>query len=542
MFGGYQVTTTISKGTKKLEPSGFGNTSAQQTADASAQRAETQQTVNRQINESKAQTANEPAQQSQSAASSQREIKCPFCASHVKKKDVSGGRKELKIPFTNPPYRIPIPPFIAKLLSPDPEKCSCKGEQKIKDASDDTSKYEQAKQKAEANIEKTLDTEAKLGTGGSRTTIVQASDTLCVGLGFNRNASYEVIPEGNVAPGKMSADPETGAAFAAGIKTNAVVGKQTSLGWPSAMGNYTIKCANSFRLVTGGAGIQMTTKGPVNISGGITTITGPQVTVGSSSGPLTLEGDVVSISGKTISLTPTDANVFVKGTISATGNVAIGGQMHAETLSFCKATCPGKEERSTTEAANPDTTQTFPASWGGIGVKGITSSVMDLQIYFANIISEFETAAINLLAPTQMLNLTNRMGTLSKQLMPIEPLPTGIIMSGTCNVVGTGNLGFPVTSTNPLPIPIYNFPHTHGLPSLNHSHATMVPDIDYKDYSSPQAVRAKVINDSLVSNAPVVPTTKIQELLQYALRLPGFIANTGIQIQKAIQWVQQTLS
>ena len=460
-----------------------------------------------------------------------KDVPCPMCSKGAKKKDVSGGRKEFKIPFTNPSYRIPIPPFIAAMLSPSPQACVCKGQGTTKDFSDDSAKYQQAAQKAQANIQKITETEAKLGTGGSRTTIIQASDTLYIGLGFNRNDSYEIVEEGHMSPGKLALGKEnakSGAAFAEGYKSNAVQGKQTSLGWPSASGSYSIKCANKYQLLAGSGGVTMATKGPITISGGITTITGPQVTIGSSSGPLTLEGDVVSITGKTITLAPTDANVFIKGTISGTGNAVFGGQVHAETLSFCKASCVGVETRTTVEPANPDTTQTFPAAWGGAygAATGITSSVMDIMIYMMNIVTDFETALVNLLAPTQLLNLVNRMGTMVKIIIPIEILPTGICI---------GFAPFPTVGL------IWNYPHTHGLPSLNHTHGVMVPDIDYKNYATPQALRGKVVNPSLTANAPSVPSNSIQDLIEYIKRLPGFAVNTAIQAIKLVQWIRQTI-
>ena len=79
----------------------------------------------------------------------QKEVKCPFCASHVKKKDVTGGRSELRLPFFDPPLRIPLPPFLAKTIKPKPDKCTCEGKQKIKDVTDDSSKYQQLAQKAQ---------------------------------------------------------------------------------------------------------------------------------------------------------------------------------------------------------------------------------------------------------------------------------------------------------------------------------------------------------------------------------------------------------
>lgn len=466
-----------------------------------------------------------------SGSASQPEVECPFCGGHVKKRDVSGGRTELKIPFTNPPWRIPIPPFLANFLKPDPAACSCGGEQKVKDVSNDSAKYQQVQQQAQANTEKAIDLEAKMGTGGSRTTYIEKSDTLLVGLGFNRNDSYEVIPEGHVSPGKPQVPEKTDefGTFAAGIKTNAVVGKQTSIGWPSAVGNYKIVCANSFNVVAGAGGINLNTKGPLTFNSGILNLVGPQVNVGSSSGPLTLEGDVVSITGKTITMTPTDANVFVKGTVSATGNMIVGGHLHAENLSFCKASCAAKDERTTKDPSNPDSTETFQAAWGGAGVKGITSSVLDIVTYFGNVMSDFETAAIDLLSPTQMLNLVNRMTTLTKVCIPIETMPTGIAM-------GEGNLGYPVISI------VYNYPHVHGLPSFNHSHGVKVPDIEYKDYSSPQSVRAAVINESLTSNAPVSKKTTMQEMIKYAMALPGFIVNTSMVALRAVRWIIQVFT
>jgi hypothetical protein len=461
-----------------------------------------------------------------SASSEQREVPCPFCGGHVKKRDVSGGRTELVIPFTNPKWRIPIPPFIAKILKPDPKQCSCEGEQKIKDVSDDSAKYQQVQQAAQANIEKSIELEAKMGTGGNRTTYIEKSDTLMVGLGFNRNDSYEKIPKGHRVPGSIVPDAKTGAAFPRGFEGDAVVGKQTSPGWPSAVGNYKIVCANSFNVVAGAGGISLNTKGPLTFNSGILNLTGPQVNVGSSSGPLTLEGDTVSITGKTIAITPTDgkAGLYVKGSIHTPANIIVGGQLHAETLSFCKASCPSKDTSSSNAPANPDTTQTFQAAWGGVAVKGITSSVLDLQTYFGNVVSDSETAAVSLLSPTQMLNLVNRMGTLAKMCIPVEQIVTGFAWLG------------------PIPLPVTNFPHIQGLPSMNHSHSVRVPDIECKDYSSPQALRAAVINESLTSNTPVVKKTALQDLAKYLLAIPGFIANTGLVAQRAIRWIVQVFS
>lgn len=492
-------------------------------AAAAKQEDEGIKTVNRQTQEAKQKQASKPAA---GGSSEQREVVCPFCGGHVKKRDVSGGRAELVIPFTNPKWRIPIPPFFAKLLKPDPKTCSCEGEQKIKDVSDDSAKYQQVQQAAQGNIEKSIELEAQMGTGGNRETYIEKSDTLMIGLGFNRNDSYEVVEKKHSSPGTFNIPkkPKEFGAQAKGYKSNAVTGKQTSAGWPSAVGNYKIVCANSFNVLAGAGGISLNTKGPLTFNSGILNLTGPQVNIGSASGPLTLEGDVVSITGKTITLTPTDANVFVRGTICTPANIVVGGQLHAENLSFCKASCPAKDTSSSNAPANPDATQTFQAGWGGVAVKGITSSVLDLQAYFGNIISDSETAVVSLLSPTQMLNLVNRMGTLSKMCIPVEQIVTGFAWLG------------------PIPLPVTNFPHIQGLPTMNHSHSVRVPDIECKDYSSPQALRAAVINESLISNTPVVKKTALQDLAKFLLALPGFIANTSLVVLRAIRWIVQVFS
>lgn len=493
-------------------------------AQAAPRKAQQTKTVNKQVSQAKA----DQAKQSPSAGSSQqREVPCPICGPHVKKKDVTGGKKYFKIPFTDPAYKIPIPPFIAKTFDfdssrRDGEKCkACEGKKKIKDVTDDSAKYKEVQQKAEQNIDKTLELEAKLGTGGSRTTIIQGSELLYVGLGFNRSDSYEVVKDGNISPGGVYGGKS--AAFAGGYKSNAVVGKQTSAGWPSSVGNYTIKCANKLQLLTGSGGITMATKGPLTISAGITTISGPMVTIGSSSGPLTLEGDVVSISGKTVTITPTDKHLFVKGTISTTANMIVGGHTHSEGISFAKASCVGRNETSTMDTANPDNSQTFPAVWGGAGVKGITSSILDIQLWAQSLPMDVKTSAFRMMSPNENANLANRLGTLAKMVIPFEMTPTGYVFGV---MPGTAML------------PIFNFPHTHGLPPMQHTHDVRVPDIDCS-HDSPDALRTKALNGAVESNATHVESNKTTETKNYIMSLvPSFLQPSIANFKQAIKKTQ----
>lgn len=506
------------------ETSKEANAYKKETAQTAPQKAQQTKTVNKQVSQVKTEQAK---QTSSGSSSQQREVECPICGPHVKKKDVTGGKKYFKIPFTDPAYKIPIPPLIAKTFDfdsnrRDGEKCkACEGKKKIKDVTDDSAKYKEVQQKAEQNIDKTLELEAKLGTGGSRTTIIQGSELLYVGLGFNRSDSYEVVKDGNISPGGVYGGKS--AAFAGGYKSNAVVGKQTSAGWPSSVGNYTIKCANKLQLLTGAGGITMATKGPLTISAGITTISGPMVTIGSSSGPLTLEGDVVSISGKTVTITPTDKHLAVKGTISTTANMIVGGHTHSEGISFTKASCVGRNETSSMDAANPDNSQTFPAVWGGVGVKGIISSILDIQLWAQSLPMDVKTSAFRMMSPNENINLSNRLGTLAKMIVPFEMTPTGYVMGV---MPGTAML------------PIFNFPHTHGLPPMQHTHDVRVPDIDCS-HDSPDALRTKALNGAVESNAPHVESNKTTDAKNYLMSLvPSFLQPSIEKFKQSIKKTQ----
>ena len=506
-------------------------------AQAAPQKAQQTKTVNKQVSQVKA----EQLKQAPSGGSSQqRQVTCPTCGPQAKKKDVIGGKEYFNIPFTKKQIPNPLILLAPKTLGfddsrRDGEKCkTCDGKKKIPDVSDDSAKYEQVQQKAQQNIQKTLDLEAKLGTGGSRTTIIQGSELLYVGLGFNKSDSYELIQKGQPNAGPVAGG--SSGAFPEGYNSTAVVGKQTSAGWPSNVGNYTIKCANKFQMLAGAGGITMATKGPLTISAGITTISGPMVTIGSSSGPLTLEGDVVTITGKTITMSPTDKQLVVKGTISTTANMIVGGHMHTESVSFAKASCVGKSQTSTMDASNPDVIETMGAVWGGVATKGIASGVQELQLWATNIAADAKTAAIRLLSPDEMQNLSDRMASLATQTQPYEIAPTGFILPGTlitllgtcpCNYPSPGSIAGPglITGVVQAPIPLNNFPHKHSLQAMQHTHDTRVPDIDCSA-DSPQALRTKFMNGAVEGNAPYVPSDKKQYQLNFARNFSAFMTQT----------------
>lgn len=436
------------------------------------------------------------------AGLAQRLIPCPCCSPLNKVKEKIGGKNYFTVPFSD--FKVPrFDHLIDKVADFDSnrregEVCkACNGTKQIADATDDSAKYQAAAQKIDQNAEKIMEREAKLGLGGTRTTMIQGSDLLFVGLGFNNNKTYETVPGGSIAPtmngGKI---PQQG-----GVPANAVVGKQGGLAWPQQVGNYTIKCANKFNLLAGAGGISFTTPGPLTFSAGMLRFTGPQLALGCSNGPLTLEGESVNISGKAISVVPTSGEFFVKGNINNTGNMTVQGHAHFESMSFVKASCIGITKSTFMAKANPDVLQTQPATWGS---KALTSALLDLQTYVQAIPMDSKTSAFRLFSPKEGQNLADRLGAIASLALPWELKKTGYILPGTktkAHFIDGSTKEFIFDDFCEL----HNIPHVHGIPEMMHKHEITLPDMDYTN-DSPQALRGKVINGSHESGVPAEPT------------------------------------
>ena len=69
-----------------------------------------------------------------------------------------------------------------------------------------------------------------------------------------------------------------------------------------------------------------------------------------------------------------------------------------------------------------------------------------------------------------------------------------------------------------MPIPIWNFPHSHGLPEMMHNHEVTLPDMDYTS-STPQALRSKVLTGAHESGVPSDPTKDTSSRLLQAARV-----------------------
>jgi len=400
-----------------------------------------------------------------------RKITCPFCQGDVLVK--RSGK-----PFSSvtawlqrsPALRILTPIFellgsVVELLPVNKQaiikECpSCKNKRELEDPSDDRAKYAQAAAIAEAKAPEIQELEARLSPpGGNRYTIIQGSDLLEVGLGMNDAPSYRVDKCASRRNWGINADVNNidtqkgGLQLPKGAEANHVQGLNTPA---SPGGHYVIKCSNKFSLVTGAQGVDIVTSGPVNISGGITQITGPEVSVGTSTGRLLLEGETVNIAGKSVEVAPSDGHLFVKGTTSMSGNMIVGGHAHAESASIVKLETTGRNEASKQSSAS--NIYGGPAFWGGIVPEGVAAALKELLSFTISNANDPEKIK-TLVSPRTGLGLADCVTNLLYVLRPIELVPTGICITA----VGPGI--------------VFNFPHIHALPDGVHTHETRIPDI-----------------------------------------------------------------
>jgi hypothetical protein len=434
-----------------------------------------------------------------------RQVPCPVCQAQIIQK--TGGRQFAAISRLLEKVRINIDiSALTGLLGPkkikaSPDKCkACNGKGSVEDVTDSKEKEQAVAKIAQSNSKDIMEQESKLGLGGSRVTIVAGNDLLKVGLAENTNKTYQVHQGKGVRSRGIGPQTEN-MPLPQGGTCNVVEGIQTP--WPEAMGTYTIKCAHKLHLDSGAGGTTISTKGPLIIQSGKIMLTGPEVTIGCEQGPLTLTGDVVNINGKSIEVGPSDGHLFVKGTISNTGNMITAGHTHSESISFVKASCPATyKETELNQAAQNDSTTT-PAVWGGMGVKGIMTSLLEMQTHYSQMLSDLPTAAWRLMAPADILAVVNKMSAISKMCYPIELIPTGLAFGIGVSIV-------------------YNFPHHHGVPPMQHKHWYKTPDFDLKSNSGAE-IRKKFVTDSLASGAPmhVDSETGLQRILKGVKALQG---------------------
>lgn len=423
-----------------------------------------------------------------------RQIQCPYCNGSVLSNKVARTFSSIS-GFFSRTFNVNLPTGLLDTLSgsgPVSKKALRKGECKvcngkgtIPDPSDDQERYQKSLAIAQEKSARILELENALAPAcGNRYTIIQGHELLEVGIGINDAPSYRVDKEKSIANWGLedmaNINVKEGGSIPRGAKRNHVQGINPL---PTPGGHYTIKCANKLSIITGAQGVDITTGGPLVISGGITRITGPEITIGTQTGRLALEGETVNLNGKSVEVAPTDGHFFVKGTISNTGNIMCAGHGHMESASVVNLSLPGKN--ASTNPSAPTDGKTGPAVWSGMAVAG---AVKDLAAFvLAN--TSHPKLAQNIAMPRFMLGLQEKMEAIAYASMPFEMVPTGLVFGVQA---GSGVL------------PIFNFPHTHKLPDLIHAHDIRVPNIDISADDA-GGVRAKAAGAS--SPAPKYTST-----------------------------------
>lgn len=340
----------------------------------------------------------------------------------------------------------------------------CNGTKKIKDPSDDTRKYDQAAQIAQGEAKPIEQNEAKLGMGGNRATFIQKNEYKKVGLVMNNAPTTRVDPDASMRLWGISttdADPATTFGAFRGATKNHVQGLNPPA---SPGGQYIIECTNKFCVITGALGVDIKTHGPITISGGITKIIGPEVTVGTSAGTLTLEGDVVNLKGKSVEIATTDGHAVIRNSLSVGANITCGGNTHMEKCSFVKAQTVGKNEMS--KVGSPSNIYGGPAFWGGPAIEGLTAAIKEYLAFVLINTSNPEQQKL-ITSPRYALNIADNVQNIAYMAKPRELIQTGVAVL----------VGIPGVPAGGLELPVYNYPHIHAIPDQIHCHDTRIPDI-----------------------------------------------------------------
>ena len=408
--------------------------------------------------------------------------------------------------------RLPV----SKRVAFQDGKCPyCEGKGTVTDPSDDRAKYVESAGIAQGYTQEIEENEAKLGTGGNRYTIIQNHEVKEVGLGMNDVDSYRIDYDkgyrhwGLAGWSKGGVNPKYGP-IPRGSKKNHIQGTNPIA---SPGGQYTIKCSNKFSLLTGALGIELVTGGPITIKGGQTRITGPEVTIGTQTGTLGLEGEVINMKGKSIEVTPTDGHFFVKGTISNSGNLLVGGHGHLESASVVKLETVGRNEPSKVSSSN--NLYSGPAFWGGLAVEGARAAAEELLAYVSSHTINPELAK-NIASPRFAAGILDNITNIIYTSLPQELVSTGYVEVGG------------------VKLPVFNYPHVHAQFDQQHYHETRIPDIDCTADTA-QELRAR--QSGVEGPAPIhKKSTSLVDVAKVVLAPIGYVfIKPWIELSKNIQ-------
>lgn len=406
----------------------------------------------------------------------QRKIDCPVCGGGKKKQMVSNVPKPTKSAQSTERFTGSIPlqkisdalgsigNFLKSITSSDRTKSvqslfeggkcpKCGNKNKIKDPTDRSKQIEAASKEAEAVQKEIQEAEAQMGPpGGNDYKLIVGDRVVEVGLGYNDTPSYTVLENEGLALGGGKVEKD--ATVADYEKVNVVVGTNP-LGTPG--GKYVIKCANSFKVRAGAQGIELNTEGPLIIKAGITQLTGPEVTIGTTAGQVAIEGNNLSLAGKNVVINAGaegNGQVSFNGTVFATGNIVAQGGAHIEGDVSCNSmTMPGKVNRS--QISSQDTQVTGAAVWQNEAAsQALKDFLRTQQMRIGDIKSATGASERN------RKNVAADQKELLKKTLPIDPQPCGYAI-----VAGA-------------PAPVFLYPHHHTLADFMHAHDSVGPNIN----------------------------------------------------------------
>jgi hypothetical protein len=282
--------------------------------------------------------------------------------------------------------------------------------------------------------------EAQMGRGGSEIIEITKHKVETIGTVMNDWGAVRIDPLGKMEPAYVQVHP--GATLT--IRKPSPLIEQVQVD-DLPGGTYSLNVCNRYNVLVGAGGLNLKSYGVVNLVGAMTNVTGEQVNIGSANEVnidggkrLSLVGDIVHIKQRN------NEQVLLDGSVGIVGNLYVKGGIYVEGNLAAQATDTPQRKR-----------QTDPISTSGGPVPNLCTGV-SIPVDTGGSVPD---KATHELKPGGGQPLYMGYSDLNKdKKRPIVGIPKGTIIGhieiGDLQVVGTGNLGAPVYSTNKQRIPV----------------------------------------------------------------------------------------
>lgn len=280
--------------------------------------------------------------------------------------------------------------------------------------------------------------EAQMGRGGTEIIEITKHKVETIGTVMNDWGAVRVDPKGKMEPSYVQVH-HGGTLLVR--KPSPLIEQVQVDDLPG--GTYSLNVCNRYNVLVGAGGLNLKSYGVVNISGAMTNIAGEQVNIGSANEVnidggkrLSLTGDIVHIKQRNNEQVLLDGDVGISGRLFVKGGVYIEGNLAAQSTDT-----PQHKRQTDSITVHGSATADM---CNGVG----------LPIDTGGIVSDPITRELK---PSYGAGTPVFMGyTDPGRYTGFVPTGTivGYIQPGLCNVIGIGNLGAPVYSTNVAPIPV----------------------------------------------------------------------------------------